>query len=418
MAEQQNLLRSTAGITTRSTLDPEFFQESLASAFVVQQSLMDVQLPSAVLTVRRLIVAGQIDVNGAMHLIAGRARNVANATGAAIGLLKGDQLVYRAGSGSAATLIGRHVAAALSVSPKVEPKDEILRVEDAETNAGIGGAICHQFGAKSLLILPIYHEHALGGVLQVFFDEAHVFQDGELCAYQSLASAVGEVITQATQVELKKSAAAELSTMPAIEQTTPLMQGFLSNSGSSANNHAIWQAGGAAIAESKRLPSSRARPAAAMITHRAKVVPLHIRMRKVVDLAAVVIVLVVASWIVYTYRRPALAPRVVAHQRSNTIKHQVPFVPTELRSAKRDISTPQTASVPMKNVREAARNTPRRVRVGDDEIDYISEDVTVRHFTHKPAQQQALLGDDQVEYVSEDVTVRRFASKLAVVPPR
>src|SRR5690348_4477729 len=93
-------------MTACSTLDPEAFQEILASAFVVQQSLMDVQLTSAMLTVRHLIAAGKIDVNGAMHLIAGRARNVANATGAAVGVLRGDQLVYRAGSGSAATYMG------------------------------------------------------------------------------------------------------------------------------------------------------------------------------------------------------------------------------------------------------------------------------------------------------------------------
>jgi hypothetical protein len=57
----------------------------LASAFVVQHSLIDVQLPIAILTIRHLIAAGDIDLNGVMHLIAGRARNAANATGAAIG---------------------------------------------------------------------------------------------------------------------------------------------------------------------------------------------------------------------------------------------------------------------------------------------------------------------------------------------
>ena len=125
-------------MTANSTLDPESFQEILASAFVVQQSLIDVQLPSAMLTVRRMIAAGDIDENGIMHLIAGRARNVANATGACIGLLKGNQLVYRAGSGSAATYVGRHLTATLSVSAKTKPNGEILRVENAETDVGIG----------------------------------------------------------------------------------------------------------------------------------------------------------------------------------------------------------------------------------------------------------------------------------------
>jgi hypothetical protein len=400
----------------RSTLDPESFQEILASAFVVQQSLMDIPLPSAMLTVRHLIAAGSIDVNGAMHVITGRARNIAHATGAVIGLLKGDQLIYRAGSGSAATYIGRPTTAILSVSAKSEPKSEILRVEDAETDTGIGGAICHQFGVKSLLILPIYDEQVLQGVLQVFFNEAHAFQDGEVRAYQSMASVVGGMMTHATKVEPKKPVALELSALPTIEQRTPPMQRFPSNSESPANSYATLQAGGLAIAESEKLLSSRARPAAAMTTYRAQRLPIHIRMWKVADRAAVVIVLVTASWIASSYRRPALPLRVVELPRSNTVDQQAPLVPTELGSPNKDMSTPQTASVPMNDLRTAARSTPRRVRVGHDEIDYISEDVIVRHFTRKPVLQRVPPWDDQVEYFSEDVTVRRFAPKLAVPP--
>jgi hypothetical protein len=71
----------------------------------------------------------------------------------------------------------------------------------------------------------------------------------------------------------------------------------------------------------------------------------------------------------------------------------------------------------MKDVRKDARSTPRLVRVGEYEIDYLSEDVTVRHFTGNPAPQQAPHGNDQVEYVSEDVTVHHFAPKHVVVSP-
>ena len=400
-------------MTADSTLDPESFQNMLASAFVVQQSLIDVQLPSAILMVRRLIAAGDMDVNGVVHLIAGRAQNVAHATGAAIGLLKGDQLVYRAGSGSAATFPGLHLTAILSVSAKTKPDNEILRVEDAETDVGIGEGICRQFGAKSLLILPIYHEQMLG-VLQVFFDEAHAFQDEEVRAYQSMASLIAEVMT-VSKVGHKKSVVLELSTMPAIQPTIPPLQEAPGNSGMLASNHSICHAR-AAIAESEKLPSGRACSAAAIIPDRAKRFPWRMRMWKVADLTAVIIVLVTASWIAYNDGRPALPTEgVVAPQRSNTGTQQGP---TEVGSVKKGFSIPLTASIPMKEVRKAARSTPRPAKVGEYEIDYISEDVTVHHCTSKPALQQAPTRDDQVEYVSEDVTVRHFAPKLAVVSPR
>ena len=361
------------------TLDPESFQNLLASAFVVQESLMDTQSLSAIVEVRHLIVAGKLDVDGAMHLIADRARNVANATGVAVGLLKGDQLVYRAGSGSAATYIGRHVIATLSVSAETEASREILRVENAQTDARIEAAICRQFGAKSLLILPIYHDRAVAGVLEVLFSEAHAFQDREVRTYQLMARVVGEAMSHAGQLEQKKALAAELSTMPqAIPQITPQMRKFLNGSGSPANKHAIFQACGAV----------RASPAGAatMITHRAKPVPLHKRLWKVAG-AAVVTVLVIASWIAYSYRRPASPLGASARQRSNAID--------------------------MEEARKAARSTPQRVRVGDNELDYVTEDVTVRYFTPKPTRQQVRVRDSQVDYISEDVTVHYFTPKPA-----
>jgi len=157
----------------RSILGPELFQNILASAFVVQQSLLNAHWPSVIPELRRLIDSGALSANGTMHLIAGRAQNVANAAGAAIALVTKDKLIYQAGSGSAAGYVGRQVMATLSVSPKVERRGEILRVEDADSDPRIDGAVCRQWAAKSLLILPIYHNQALSGILAVIFNEPH-----------------------------------------------------------------------------------------------------------------------------------------------------------------------------------------------------------------------------------------------------
>src|SRR5947207_15292323 len=92
----------------------------------------------AIGAVHQSIATGNVDVDGAMALVADQAQNVANANGVAIGLLEGDNLVYRAGSGDAATYIGRHVKATLSGS---RASAEILRVENTQTDARIEAAI-------------------------------------------------------------------------------------------------------------------------------------------------------------------------------------------------------------------------------------------------------------------------------------
>ena len=81
---------------TAHNLDPESFQMLLSKALAVQDSELDTKALSAIVELQRAIATDELDVYSAMDLIAVRARNIANATGIAIGLLQGDQLVYRA----------------------------------------------------------------------------------------------------------------------------------------------------------------------------------------------------------------------------------------------------------------------------------------------------------------------------------
>jgi hypothetical protein len=65
---------------------------------------------------------------------------------------------------------------------------------------------------------------------------------------------------------------------------------------------------------------------------------------------------------------------------------------------------------------KAARSAFNRVRVGQNEVDYIAEDVTIRYFTHEPASQRMRVAYQQVDF-GEDVTVRYFAPKPSIGPP-
>ncbi len=188
-------------LSSDPTLDRESFQKLLASAFAVQESGMKSQSLTAILELQKSIRMGHLDVDGAAHLIAEWARSVANASGVAMGRLKGDQLIYTAGSGSAASYIGRRVMATFSTWAPKEINSEILRVEDTTTDSRIEAAVCRQFGVKSLLILPIYHGRFVGGVLQVLFNEPHSFLDQEVRTYWILAKLIGEAMSQAPVVQ-------------------------------------------------------------------------------------------------------------------------------------------------------------------------------------------------------------------------
>src|ERR1700752_1359583 len=127
-----------------SSVDPDTFQQLLANAFAVQESQINSQSLSVVMEVQRMLRNGDLDVDGAMHRLAESARNAANVTGVAVAFPEAAQLPSRAGSGSAATYVGRQVTASLTVSADTERRREILRVEDALTDKRIEAGIFPQ----------------------------------------------------------------------------------------------------------------------------------------------------------------------------------------------------------------------------------------------------------------------------------
>jgi hypothetical protein len=400
---------------TAHSLDPESLQQLLSNAFAVQESGIDTESLSAIVELQESIATRELDVDGAMALIAVRSRNVANASGIAIALLKGDHLVYRAGSGSAATYVGQHVMATLSISAENASRAEILRVENSGTDARIEAAICRQFGAQAMLILPIYHDRAVAGVLEVFFNEAHTFQHPEVCSYRLMTGLVGEAMSYTARPDQKKAWAANLSTMrQSTGQNRTQIQKALNDGRfvpGATTNHAIGQACGNSFADTVKVPGIKQSEWA--VSKRAKRATLY---KKRWETAVVAVVLVLACWIAYRDRRPTSPVGPSTLQRSNPIEQQMSIVPTKRVQASSP-SKPKTALDQNKEGIKAARFINRWVRVGNNEVDYVTQDVTVRYFTPNPARQRVLDRNNQVRHISEDVTVRYFTPQPAVAPP-
>ena len=358
---------STAMSAHNNTIDPESFQRLLSYAFAGQDSGIDTEVLSAMVELQGTIATGELDVDGAMDLIAMRSRNIANATGIAIGLLQGDQLVYRAGSGSGATFVGQHVMATLCVSGSNAARSEILRVENAQTDRRIEAAICRQLGAQSLLILPIYHGRTMVGVLDVLFDEAHAFQHREVLTYRLMAALVGEAISYAARPEQKKALAVDLSTMrQSIRLTRP--QGE-----EAVNNRAIDQACRTFMARAGKLLA---------LTHSAGAASnrKHVRWYKGRwEMAVgVVAVLAIVCWVGIRDHRPALPPGGSGPHGSNAVEQPMPLAPAKRVSAD-STSKPQTALGLEPEDRKTSRTMSQRV-LRNIRVQYISDDVTVRYF--------------------------------------
>lgn len=398
------------------SFDRESFQELLANAFAVQESEVDRESLSAIVEVQRLIAKGELDADGAMHLIVDCARDVANATGIALAVLEGNQLVYRAGSGVASSYVGRHAIASLVVSADTHASREILRVENAETDSRIEAAICRQFGAMSLIILLLYRDRAAVGLLQVLFAEPHTFQDREVRTYRLMAGLIEDAMSRAGRPEQREKVRASLSgTEPAavaqITDRTPKFPSCAEAVPLPAGKHAAYQAGAAALVLARE-SQTRRQPAllATMVSPEARRVPWMARWKPA--LAAVAAVLLLTCWIALGGRRPVSALRSAVLQQPSASGQAAPFQPAKpapMKSTTRVASSAVQVLSPPAQLRKAAhsRAAHRRVRARTNEVDYVKDDVTIRYFTNKPAAQRGVF-EHRVSYIGDDVTVRYF----------
>jgi GAF domain len=451
-------------MNTPSGNDPDIFQQLLADAFAVQESQINSQSLAAIMEVQRSVASGKLELDGAMSRIVESARNVANATGVAIALLKGDQLTYRAGSGSSADCLGRQVTASLTVSRDSKNLREILRVENARTDTRIEADICRQFGADALLILPIYQGRALAGIFDVRFSEAHPFLDREVRTYRLMAEQIEAALGQAARPEPKKIQAAEPPPIPdPVEQITPGGGKFVPPPEFlmlPANEHSLYARSRAVLADIADLPGCKqAILLASMLPQRAKHLNLsqrnwfnrtwfnrtwfkrtwfkrpwnlnlvavrdlpglrqsaslatsfaqrarHLRWsnrRRNSVLAAFAVVLLFTIGLASRHHGPA------PPLESSTLPGSTATLPHGLPKPLpgRRLAAAQAMSTPAKEARPN-RSAFRRVRVGQNEVDYIGDDVTVRLFTDKPAAKRIQRANSRIAHIGSDVTVRYF----------
>ena len=399
-------------------LDRQSFEAFLANAFAVQKSGLDAQSLAAVADVQRFMESPEFALERALPLIAERALQASKASGIAIALLESMDLVYRAGSGSAAVEIGRRVPAVLTACTNSEGRPEILRVENAETDWRIQADICRQFGATSLLILPIYDRGAIAGVFQVHFNEAHSFLDREIRAYRLIAGLVEEALSLTRQRE-KETAQVASEAHATASQPTFTGDGFAQEE-----------------TESHTLPPTVAPlPASATVATRAALLSSFTRSGIVRELARSIAgsarqisqkfyeLIIADPWQVVAAVSVTLVLAIgvhIAHLRHSVSSQAVSTIssPSEIRQSL--APNPVSESVRRKTSSAEERDVLRpstafhKVRIGPDEVDYVAEDVTIRHFTTPPGRTRAGSGASRIDF-GKDVTMRYFSNDSTMV---
>jgi len=130
------------------------------------------------------------DLEAALQLLAERAQYITGASGAAIALLEGSEMICQASAGPSAPALGAEVQVKSSLTGESVRTRQTLRCDDAETDSRVNRESCRALGIKSVMVVPLIRDQEVIGVFELLADRAHAFEDRDVTALERLAEMV------------------------------------------------------------------------------------------------------------------------------------------------------------------------------------------------------------------------------------
>jgi putative methionine-R-sulfoxide reductase with GAF domain len=102
------------------------------------------------------------------------------ATGAAIALMHGGQLVCRAREGDIAPDLGVVLNVDTGITGACVRSAQVLHCQDAETDGRVDSSVCRALGVRSILVVPIVVNGAVTGILEILASNIHAFNSDHI----------------------------------------------------------------------------------------------------------------------------------------------------------------------------------------------------------------------------------------------
>jgi putative methionine-R-sulfoxide reductase with GAF domain len=142
------------------------------------------------------IHAAELDLEPAISAITERAQHLTGATGAAIALRAGDDIICRARTGRTAPDLGVRLQTDAGISAEAVRSGEIMLCHDAERNPQVDLASCRRLGVRSILVSPLRHYRRTLGVFEVLSSSPGAFDERDVATMQLLSSMMVAAISR------------------------------------------------------------------------------------------------------------------------------------------------------------------------------------------------------------------------------
>jgi len=143
-----------------------------------------------------LLNAGELDLEPGISIIAEKAQALTGATGAAIALRQGDEIVCRARTGRTAPDLGIRLQTERGISADCVRTGEVLLCNDAESNPRVDVASCRRLGVRSILVAPLRHFRRTLGLFEVLSSTPYAFDNHDVATMQFLSGMMVAAISR------------------------------------------------------------------------------------------------------------------------------------------------------------------------------------------------------------------------------
>ena len=154
---------------------------------------------SAIVAAQQEILTAVTDPAAVMNAAVRQTREITEGDGAVIEMTDGDEIVYRAASGSASNRVGLRLAINNSLSGLAVRQRTVLRCDDADADPRVDGAACRALGIRSMIIAPLLSDDEAIGALKTFSGRPKEFDDLDAYTVQILAGMTSAALMHANE---------------------------------------------------------------------------------------------------------------------------------------------------------------------------------------------------------------------------
>ena len=133
-------------------------------------------------------VLQETELDSALQLLVERAQYITGATGAALALPQGEEMVCRASAGSSAPGVGARLQVRSGLTGESIARRQLLRCDNAETDPRVNLETCQALGIASIVVLPLLRRSGeVRGLFELFSDHPYAFEERDLIALERMA---------------------------------------------------------------------------------------------------------------------------------------------------------------------------------------------------------------------------------------